>query len=87
MQSSKIIILVFTIFFIAFVYLLEQISSERTKFRLESLKEELETEKNGYNRLFMEYNNLWSLEYLEKQSRRLDMNIPKPEQIIYENNR
>jgi len=87
MQSSKIIILVFTIFFIAFVYLLEQISSERTKFRLESLKEELETEKNGYNRLFMEYNNLWSLEYLEKQSRRLNMNIPKPEQIIYENNR
>lgn len=79
---SNIIKIIFFIFIILFIYLWQQIESENTLLKINSLKTDFEKEKKEYEQLQVIYNTLISPLRLDKISKDYGLYPPKKIQVL-----
>jgi len=79
-SPGKLSIIIF-IFIVLLVYAWEQIESERLGYRLQSLRQEIEKEKNHIVQLDISLSYLRSPERLDSISHKMNFGPPKKDQI------
>jgi len=78
----KIIKFIFLIFVIVFIYLFEQIQSERMLYEIQSLQEQLNIIKKDCVRLESIYNKFISSTNLDVMAKNLNLSLPDSDRII-----